>query len=171
VIIAVIISERSASNDELIAVAGRLAESRRHNLMLVGVAQVPSWVKTMAPFAAGSICVSQLCADTRAEVEAELRRCIPLVPVTVAARHACCGGWSDSTLGQLLRLDDRPTVVTAFSARMCRGRRRLEAIVKQAAGEIVIVPAPPAPSVRQAALASSIQPSASRETLAALAPH
>ena len=137
--IVVIICGRSKVNDELVAVAGSLAESRWSDLLLLGVADVPPWIKTLAPLAGGHFCVKTASIGLQTEIEIELRRCIALVPATVAARHACFTGWNDQQLWQLLGLEDRPSIIAALAGPVSRNRRKLQALVTHLSGVLVLV--------------------------------
>jgi hypothetical protein len=137
--IVVIISSRSPANDELIAVSSQLAGSRCSDLMLLGVADIAPWIRSLAPLG-GSVCLRTVFGDTQTEIEEELRRCIEVVPSNVAARYACCGGWDDPKLIQLLRLEEGCTIVAQLSNPMSRQRRKLRAIARYTDGVLMMSP-------------------------------
>lgn len=134
----VILSSSSCANDEVVKAAGHLAASQCSDLMLIGLAEVPGWIQSFAPMS-GRVCISSIASDTQTELESELRGYVRLLPTTVAARYACCSGWSDPRLSRLLRTENCSTVVTSLGRRAFRSRRRLNALVRHQSGVLVMV--------------------------------
>jgi hypothetical protein len=131
------LSSGSRANDAVVETAGHLAVSQHRDLLLIGLVDVPGWIRSFAP----PEHIGHLASDVQAELESQIRKYICLLPATVAVRYACCSDWSDPKLSQLLSVENCSTLVASLSKRTFRDRRRLEALAKQQNCALVMVPA------------------------------
>jgi hypothetical protein len=122
--IGVVVSNGSARNETLIAVASELALSRSSEVLLIGVVHLPAWIRGLAPLGSPQ-CARELLMAARAEIDNELLRCMALLPVSIASRQACCSGWGDPLLHQLLERHTCAGVVTSLSGNALRRMRRI----------------------------------------------
>ena len=134
----VFISEPSPGNDALLWLASSIAESSDSAMLLVGVAEVSPWMLSAAPFASAfGATVTTL--DLLPTVDAELRRCVALVPTEVNVSYSCWATWDDPNLVSFLARAYRPTFVAHWAQPMTRTRRKPQAIAKRLDGALIIL--------------------------------
>ncbi len=70
-------------------------------------------------------------------VDAELRRCVALVPNEVNVSYSCWPTWDEKNLLSFLARAYRPTIVAQWARPMTRARRKPQAIAKCLDGTLV----------------------------------
>lgn len=133
---AVFISDVSPANDALLWLASGIAESSDLAMQLVGVGDIPPWILFAAPFA-GAFCTAVASLDLMPTVEAEVRRCVTLVPNELNVSYSCWPTWDDKNLLGFLARTYRPTIVTHWARPMTRAHRKPQAIAARLDGTLV----------------------------------
>ena len=134
----VFISDATPANDALLWLASSIAESSDSAMLLVGVADIPPWILCAAPLA-GAFCTAVPSIDLLPIVDAEVRRCVALVPNEVNVSYSCWPTWDDKSLLSFLARAYRPTIVAQWARPMTRARRKPQAIAECLDGTLITV--------------------------------
>jgi hypothetical protein len=138
---ALLVARRPELNDWLVELTARFARSNGHAVLVIGPPCDRFWVQCFAPLS-GQVCAEQIRADARAEIAREVRRCVRLLPETVAAEHVGCSAWTGAALAALLRRSECDAIVACDDDLFVRGRWIVRAAAARAGAELVMVRAP-----------------------------
>jgi hypothetical protein len=132
----VFVSDATPANDALLWLASSIAESSDSAMLLVGVADIPPWILCTAPLA-GACCTAVPSLDLMPTVDAEVRRCVALVPNELNLAYSCWLTWDDKNLLSFLARAYRPTIVAQWARPMTRARRKPQAIANRLDGTLI----------------------------------
>jgi hypothetical protein len=138
---ALLVARRPELNDWLVEITARFAQASGNAVLVIGRPRERFWVECLAPLT-GRVCAEQIRADAQVHSAREVRRCVRLLPDTIAAQHVGCSAWTSSALGALLRRSGCGAIVASDDDLFVLSRRIVRAAAARAGAELVFVRSP-----------------------------
>ena len=143
--VAVVVAGGEQVDSELVETAARMAAKRTDGILVIGMVIVTPWVERWAPLS-GVTSLERMRSDALSTLEREVRRCVGLVPDTIAACHASHPDWTDSALTRVLERSGASAIVASADQLTARHRRRVRRVAKTLGAEVLMLGVQPAPS-------------------------